>query len=233
MSPRPSDRGAARGPLALVVLGALIGRERHPYEIAAVLRGRGVADALRLTYGSLYSVVAALARAELVEAVRTERDGARPERTVYAITETGRRELQRRLSDLLSTPGPELGSLGPGLSMLVVLPPDEVATLLDQRAERLRFEMRALQATHDDLADRGLAEVMLVERSYRSAMLRAELEYASGLAHGVRANDIAGVSAWRRIHALRAEGRSWQELLQDPAGLLGEDARALGLTSPA
>jgi DNA-binding PadR family transcriptional regulator len=43
--------------------------------------------------GSLYSVLRRMAGEGLVEVVRTEKPGSPPERTVYAITERGRREL--------------------------------------------------------------------------------------------------------------------------------------------
>ena len=42
---------------------------------------------------SLYDAVRRLERARLLEAEQTEREGRRPERTVYRITATGGREL--------------------------------------------------------------------------------------------------------------------------------------------
>jgi DNA-binding PadR family transcriptional regulator len=79
-------------PLALAVLGLLTERRMHPYEMAATLRGRAKEDSIKLNYGSLYSVVDALVRHGLIEVSETVRDGRRPERTVYAITEPGRTE---------------------------------------------------------------------------------------------------------------------------------------------
>ena len=79
-------------PLAFAVLGSLGERSMHPYEISTMLKTRGKDGSIKLNYGSLYSVVAALEKAGFIEAVETVREGNRPERTIYAITEAGRSE---------------------------------------------------------------------------------------------------------------------------------------------
>ncbi len=45
---------------------------------------------IKLNYGSLYTVVDNLAKHGLIEAVEARREGRRPERTVYRLTDTGR-----------------------------------------------------------------------------------------------------------------------------------------------
>jgi DNA-binding PadR family transcriptional regulator len=76
-------------PLALAVLVHVAEQPRHPYEIAQVLRERGKDGSIKINYGSLYTVVQSLERHGFIEAAGTERDGRRPERTVYGITATG------------------------------------------------------------------------------------------------------------------------------------------------
>ena len=61
----------------------------HPYEISTTLRSRGKEQSIKLNYGSLYSVVESLPKHGLIEPRETVREGRRPERTVYAITEAG------------------------------------------------------------------------------------------------------------------------------------------------
>ena len=48
-----------------------------------------------------------LAKAALIEMVETTREGKRPERTVYAITDEGRAVALERLRELLATLQPE------------------------------------------------------------------------------------------------------------------------------
>ena len=80
-------------------------------------------------WGSLYTVVKNLAKHGFLEVVGTSRQGARPERTVYQITD-GRQEMLGWTRELLSTPEPEHPKFAAGLSVQMILPPDEVIALL-------------------------------------------------------------------------------------------------------
>ena len=83
------SRRRVSNPLALAVLGCLSERPMHPYEISTTLRTRGKEQSIKLNYGSLYAVVESLQKHGLIRAQETTREGRRPERTVYAITEAG------------------------------------------------------------------------------------------------------------------------------------------------
>jgi hypothetical protein len=76
-----------------------------------------------IKWGSLYTVVRNLDRHGLVEAAQSSRHGARPERTVYRITDDGRAELVDWVRELVSTPEPEQPRFTAGLSVLTALPP--------------------------------------------------------------------------------------------------------------
>src|ERR687886_2911805 len=139
-------RRRVSNPLALAVLSCLNERPMHPYEISTTLRSRGKEQSIKLNYGSLYAVVEALQKHGLITPRETPRAGRRPERTVYEITEAGVTEFEDWLAELLSTPVRDFTSLEAGLSLMAGLPPDEVARLLDERALKLRTELRAMDA---------------------------------------------------------------------------------------
>jgi DNA-binding PadR family transcriptional regulator len=221
------SRRRVSNPLALAVLSCLSERPMHPYEISSTLRSRGKEQSIRLNYGSLYSVVEALLRHGLVKTHETTREGRRPERTVYAITEAGRTELEDWLAELLSTPVREFTSLEAGLSLMPGLAPDEVARLLGERADRLRMELRAIEASHSVAADMKLPDLFLVESQYRQAMLTAELGFISKLAKDIRTSAFPGTKIWRRIHELQGEGMTFEEIRADPVRHLGEEGRVL------
>jgi DNA-binding PadR family transcriptional regulator len=214
-------------PLALAVLSCLTERPMHPYEISTTLRERGKEASIKLNYGSLYSVVEALQRHKLIEPVETLREGRRPERTVYAITEAGQAEFQDWLAELLSMPVKDFTALEAGLSLMAGLPPDEVARLLEMRVERLQMELAALDGIHDTARAQGLPDVFLVESLYRRAMLAAEQLFVRQLARDIRSSAFPGTKGWRRMHELLAQGMSFEEILADPVRYLGEEARAL------
>ena len=62
----------------------------HPYEMAATMRERGKEQNMKIKWGSLYTVVQNLEKHGFIAATETSRQGRRPERTVYAITDAGR-----------------------------------------------------------------------------------------------------------------------------------------------
>ena len=62
----------------------------HPYELGRTLREHGDERSIKFNHGSLYMVVQQLAKAGFVAAQETSREGQRPERTVYALTDAGR-----------------------------------------------------------------------------------------------------------------------------------------------
>jgi len=220
------SRRRVSNPLALAVLSCLTERPMHPYEISTTLRSRGKENSIKLNYGSLYAVVESLTRHGLIRTRETTREGRRPERTVYEITEAGVTECEDWLAELLSTPVRDYTSLEAGLSLMPVLEPDEVARLLGERAERLRMELRAIDASHSVAADSALPDLFLVESLYRHSMLTAELDFVSALAESIRSGALAGTKEWRRIHELRAEGVTWAQISGDLVGYLGEGAAA-------
>ena len=220
-------RRRVSNPLALAVLSCLNERPMHPYEISTTLRTRGKEQSIKLNYGSLYAVVESLAKHGLVRPLETTREGRRPERTIYEITEAGAAEHDDWLAELLSTPQREFTSLEAGLSLMAGLPPDEVARLLGERAERLRMELRALDATLAVATESGLPELFLIESEYRGALLRAELAFVTRLGGDIATGALAGATVWRRIHELRAAGMTAEEIMADPVRHLGEEARAL------
>jgi DNA-binding PadR family transcriptional regulator len=222
----PSRRRVSN-PLALAVLSCLNERPMHPYEISTTLRSRGKENSIRLNYGSLYAVVESLQKHGLISTRAMTREGRRPERTVYEITEAGVTELEDWLAELLATPVRDFTSLEAGLSLMPALEPDEVTRLLDVRAEKLRIEIRAIDASHAEAAEMGLPDLFLVESLYRRHMLCAEHDFVTTLADQIRSAAFPGTKLWRRLHEVRAEGTSFETILQDPVGYLGEEARVL------
>ena len=227
------SRRRVSNPLALAVLGCLSERPMHPYEISTTLRTRGKEQSIKLNYGSLYSVVEALQKHGLIAARETSREGRRPERTVYEITVAGQDEFEDWLAELLSTPARDFASLEAGLSLMPGLPPDEVARLLAERADKLRVEIGALDAVFAVTAERKLPELFTIETRFRRCLLSAELEFVEGLVDDIRSGTFGGVAVWRRIHELRAEGIAFEEILRDPVTHLGEEARPLADQPPA
>src|SRR5690242_7590171 len=78
-------------PLGLMLLGLLGEGDMHPYEMIRLLRIRRDDRLVTITNGTVYHTVARLERAGLVAEVGVDREGNRPERTTYTVTDAGAR----------------------------------------------------------------------------------------------------------------------------------------------
>ena len=170
---------------ALTVLCLLRERPRHPYEMQRLIRQRRNDTFLDLKRGSLYHAIARLQRGGLIEAVETQREGRRPERTVYKLTEAGEREVLGWLRDLLAKPGQVSTPFFAALSFLAHLRPEDVLAQLGARADRLEAEIAGTDAALREIMPK-IGRLVLVEVEYTQAMRRAELEWVRALSEDIR-----------------------------------------------
>jgi len=206
-------------PLALAVLALLFERPMHPYEMAATLKDRRKHESIKLRYGSLYTVIDALVARSLIVARETEREGRRPERTVYALSDAGLDELRAWMRDLLRAPAKEYPQFETALSLMPVLPPDEAVSLLRARALELSGTIWKMEAQLAELAQQDFAamagEAQLpaalagqkfpplfsVESEYHLAMVRAELDFVNDLVRRIVDDGWGPVDMWRSIQS--------------------------------
>ncbi|MFD3840355.1 PadR family transcriptional regulator [Streptomyces sp. NPDC058642] len=124
--------------MALAVPAPLWPKPMHPYEIAQTLRRQGKDSSTKINYGSLHTVVQNLQKHGFVEVTDVERQGDRPERTVYGITEAGRQETAEWMPDLVAFPAKEYPIFETALSLLGVLHPGGVGPRLPRRDQEGR-----------------------------------------------------------------------------------------------
>jgi DNA-binding PadR family transcriptional regulator len=185
--------------LALTVLATVTQRPMHPYEIASLLRARGKEDDMEIKWGSLYTVVRNLTKHGFLEVVESRREGARPERTIYRITDAGRGELVDWTRELVAMPQPEHPRFKAGLSVLAALPPDEAARALRERLDELQ---RAIADQRTSLAEHAeVPRLFLVEVEYELAVREAEAAWVRGLLDELDSGTFPDLAGWRHWHA--------------------------------
>jgi len=185
--------------LALTLLAQLMERPMYPYEMASVLRERGKDQAIKINWGSLYTVVQNLEKNGFIEAMQVAREGRQPERTTYRITSAGRDELRDWLRELLGEPEREYTRFEAGLSDGGNLPPDEVVALLRHRLDVLDAANAAAEADLANVAER-VPRLFLIENEYYLAMRRAEADWVRGLLAEFESGTFPGVEFWRALH---------------------------------
>jgi Predicted transcriptional regulators len=150
---------------------------------------------VKIKWGSLYTVVQNLEKHGFITTVGSDRDGRRPERTVYGITDAGRAELRDWVRELVEVPEPELSRFEAALSVLGVLPPDEVTELLAARLRALDEDIAGLRA---ELAGATyLPRIFLIETEYAVAMREAEAAWVRSLLKELADGTLPGIAQWR------------------------------------
>jgi DNA-binding PadR family transcriptional regulator len=192
-----AGRRRSSNPLALAVLACLREKPMHPYEMASTMRERRKDESIKLNYGSLYSVIESLCKSGLIAPKETTKEGKRPERTVYGLTDAGLRELTAWLSDLLSQPVKEYLQFEAGLSLMPVLPPGTAASLLERRCAELEAELDIARNRAARSKSRGLPRLFVIERDYHMTLLAAELKWTRALAAEIQTGTLEGVDEWR------------------------------------
>lgn len=171
----------------------------HPYEMGVILRQRHKEESIKLRYGSLYTVIEFLLKRALIAARETERQGRRPERTVYEITPSGRNELHDWMADLLGEPIKEYPQFEAALCLLPVLPPDEALALLRRRLKLIEQNAAALAGQIAGIGAQNFPPLFLVETEYRLALMQAEQAFVAELIKRIE-NGWGPLDLWRGFH---------------------------------
>ena len=203
--------------LALSLLTLLTQRPMYPYEMASMLRERGKDNAIKINWGSFYTVVQNLEKYGFIEAVEVIREGRQPERTTYRLTDAGRAELMDWIRELLSVPEREHSSFEAALGESAVLPPDELIDLLRQRLAALEEANGLIQAELATVVAQ-VPRLFLIESEYYLAQRRAEEEWVRGLLEEFTGGTFPGLEDWRRFHATGEVPDYMQALVEQEGG---------------
>lgn len=169
MAPTPTLTTLAVAALALLAEGPT-----HPYEMYQTLVLRSEDRLVKVRPGSLYHTVDRLARQGYVRATGTEREGNRPERTTYEITEDGTRALTERIADIVGTPINEYPEFPVGLGESNNLPVESVIALLRQRVSLIRADIETLDEAQRKVTAKGLPARYWMDVRYLRAMAEAD-----------------------------------------------------------
>jgi DNA-binding PadR family transcriptional regulator len=178
-------------PLALAVLDLLHERDMHPYEMHQTMLTRQSDQRMKIKAGSLYHSVDRLLEHGLIEARETTREGRRPERTVYALTESGAEAFTGRIREMVSRIAAEYPQYPVALSMVHNLDKADAVDHITRRVIHLRAKAAGLQAIADGLGARDLPEMFWIDLPYVQAMTAAELAWTENLLDRLRAGSLA------------------------------------------
>jgi len=197
-------------PLALAVLSVLVPGPLHPYGIQRLLKHWGKDEVINVGQrANLYKTINRLHEAGLIAVRQTERDQQYPERTVYELTDEGRRKAPEWLAEMLATVRSEFPQFPAALSFAMGLPPEQIREALERRAAVLRKSLAGLEQVLDRYSG-TLPRVTLLDDEYRRAVIAAELAWIDGVVEDLR----TGALTWNEEELTRVA-------MADLAGLTG------------
>ncbi|HEY4455439.1 MAG TPA: helix-turn-helix transcriptional regulator [Pseudonocardiaceae bacterium] len=181
---------ADRDLVGLTVLALLIQGERHTYDMHRQMIDTHK-DFVTGLPRSMYHAVERLSRDGLIEAGSTMREGGRPERTLYRLTDAGRADLRARVRRLVETPDPDTTLFVAALSFVGCLPVAEASAALSTRAAVLDDTANQMRAHLDTLGAR-LPRLLLIEVEYALGRAVQERDWVLALV----ADLDSGALAW-------------------------------------
>jgi len=181
---------ATKGELPRTPLALLMEHPMHPYEMKSKMKERGHDQVIKLKGGSIYDTVERLEQGGFINAQATSREGRRPERTVYAITEIGREEILAWLRELLAEPINEYPQFGAALAFCAILEKDEVVRLLKVRSALLDGQIAGSEKQLKTFLEMGLPRLFLIEGEYAQAIKQAELDWIRRLVRDIEAGGL-------------------------------------------
>jgi DNA-binding PadR family transcriptional regulator len=203
-------------PLALAILVLLYERPMHPYEMATTMRERRKESSIKLNYGSLYAVIEQLLREKFIAVREVLKEGKRPEKTVYELQAAGEAELIDWMRELVSSPVKEYPMFEAAISLLPVLPPEEVMDLLEIRIGLLEKTIEEIDEEDRTCREMKLPRLFSLENEYFRAITRAEHEFSKDLLSDIK-RDAGGLrSGWTKMRNLLQAAQAGDRKKQAP-----------------
>jgi DNA-binding PadR family transcriptional regulator len=199
-------QSAELGIWEIAVLTLLRQGPMHPYQMRRLLKSRHKDEILSLRHGSLYHSIGRLERAGRIAVEATSREGKRPERTTYRITEAGEVDLLGTLRKMIAVPRHEANDFMAAVSSLVHLEPEEARLRLEERCGELEKKIDERKRVLALVMER-VPRIHLVESEYLLAMQRAELEWTRSLAKQIGSGELN----WDVGEILRTAGAELDE----------------------
>jgi DNA-binding PadR family transcriptional regulator len=185
--------------LALAVLGLLYEAPMHPYRMQQLIKERGKDEVVNVRQrASVYQMIDRMDRLGLITPKEITREEKWPERTVYEVTDEGRRTFRDWMHEVLSAPAREFPEFPAAVSLLALLTPEEALRELETRVAALEDEAVRIDSQFGRAAAEGLPRLFMLETEYQRATLAAELEWVRAVVDDLRTGRLTWSEEWLR-----------------------------------
>lgn len=163
----------------------------HPYGMQRLIKSWGKDQVVNIGQrANLYKTIRRLHEAGLIAVRQTERAQQYPERTVYELTEEGRRTGLHWLAGMLAAPRNEYPEFPVALSFAMILDPDEVTGMLTQRLAAVQAHLAQLDSQLQDYRE-AVPRIALIETEYQRAVIDAEARWLSSVIDDLKSGKLS------------------------------------------
>lgn len=175
----------------------------HPYRMQRLIKERGKDRVIYVGQrATLYKTIERLHRDGLIAIRGSTREAQRPERTIYEVTEEGRKLVLEWMREILAAPRREFPEFPAAVAYLPLLTPQDALRQLETRQRRLG-EALAQQQAELAAVPAGLPRLFLLEEEYLRAVTSAELAWVTSVVAELRAGSITWSAEWLAEMAAR------------------------------
>jgi DNA-binding PadR family transcriptional regulator len=175
----------------LVILGLLRERPLYGYEIKQIIEEH-MSDWTSIAFGSIYFALDKLAEEGFVEKISVEQTGKRPSRSVFQITNTGKKEFLQLLRESWQQIERQYFSIDICLFFLGSLPLDEVIHYLQIREHALQQALMHIRSHREEqLAIPEVPRLAVTIFDHTLVHTQAELDWVSDLVKKLKNGEFA------------------------------------------
>jgi len=180
----------------LVVLGLLCEKPYHGYEIKQTLKERYMNEWTEIPFGSIYSALKRMTQEGLIRQEGVEKSGNRPSRTVYSITEAGRKEFLKLLREGWQVVNMLPSTLRICVIFMQALQPEEIVGYLERRIQILSNTIQHIQNVKKEVVKKGepwAAQYWTARyvASFDITLCQQTIEWAQGLLQDIQSGRIS------------------------------------------
>lgn len=182
--------------MKMVILGLLMERDMHPYEIVLVMKARSYNQIVKLQPGSLYYAVDKLAADHYIEATETIKSTDRPDKTIYRITKKGITLFEQLVLQQIKKFDPIHQPLFMALALSLHIDKGKIKQVLEERIRENEHQVNAYYSVYEEHVNKvprsalqlmygryelSLAELNIIRRLYADALSERLSEVGSPL----------------------------------------------------
>ena len=172
----------------LAILGLIVERDTHGYEIDALIRDRGMRNWTEIGFSSIYHILGILENGALIRSHAETAPGKGPARKVYQATAEGRRRYEKEALAALATAVRPYPAFLQGLAALPLFDSLKAAEALVSYRSALAERLQEIEPKDSPDLHFHVAAMF----SYSRAMIRAESEWVAAFEKQLRGKSSNG-----------------------------------------